>query len=94
MALESRHNGSCNRLPCAQRGTYAAHQAYGGVRKPHYEAERGITVIILGVILLILGWALGISILWTIGAILAVVGVIFWILGGVGRPVAGRRYWY
>lgn len=51
-------------------------------------------MIVLGVILLILGWALGISILWTIGAILAVVGVIFWILGGVGRPVAGRRYWY
>ncbi|MGH3489105.1 MAG: DUF6131 family protein [Actinopolymorphaceae bacterium] len=51
-------------------------------------------MIILGIILLILGFALGISILWTIGVILLVIGVIFWILGAVGRPVGGRRYWF
>jgi hypothetical protein len=50
-------------------------------------------VIILGIILLVLGFVLGISILWTIGVILLVIGVIFWILGAVGRPVGGRRYW-
>jgi hypothetical protein len=48
----------------------------------------------LGVVLLILGFVFGIQILWVIGIILLVVGAIFWILGSVGRPVAGRRHWY
>ncbi len=51
-------------------------------------------MIVLGVVLLILGAVLGISILWTIGIILIVVGAILWILGAIGRPVAGRRYWW
>lgn len=51
-------------------------------------------MIVLGALLLILGYFLGISLLYTIGGILLVVGVVFWLLGGVGRPVAGRRYWY
>jgi hypothetical protein len=51
-------------------------------------------MIVLGVILLILGALLGINILYTIGGILLVVGLILWLLGAVGRPVGGRRYWY
>lgn len=51
-------------------------------------------MIILGLILLVLGFLLGISILWTIGIILIVVGVILWILGATGRAVGGRKYWY
>ena len=51
-------------------------------------------MIVLGVILLILGWILNIQILWTIGIILIVIGAVFWILGSVGRPVGGRRAWY
>lgn len=51
-------------------------------------------MIALGVILLILGFVLKVQILWTIGIILLVIGAVLWILGAVGRPVAGRRYWY
>ena len=51
-------------------------------------------MIVLGLILLILGFLLGIGILWTIGIILIVVGVILWILGSMERPVMGRRRWY
>jgi hypothetical protein len=51
-------------------------------------------MILLGVILLILGYLLGIGLLWTLGIILLVVGAVLWVLGAVGRPVAGRRYWY
>ena len=50
-------------------------------------------MIALGVILLILGFVLKIQILWTIGIIVLVIGAVLWILGAVGRPVAGRRYW-
>ena len=51
-------------------------------------------MIALGVILLILGFVLKVQILWTIGVILLVIGAVLWVLGSVGRPVAGRRYWY
>lgn len=51
-------------------------------------------MIALGVILLILALVLKINVLWTIGIILVVIGVALWILGAIGRPVAGRRYWY
>lgn len=51
-------------------------------------------MIILGVILLILGAILDISILYTIGIILLVVGAVLWILGATGRAVGGRRHFF
>lgn len=51
-------------------------------------------MIILGVILIIVGALLNVGILYTLGAILAVIGVVLWIFGAVGRPVARRRYYY
>ena len=56
--------------------------------------ERGETVIALGIILLVLGFLFGAGILWTLGIILIVVGAILWILGAIGRPVAGRTHYY
>jgi hypothetical protein len=46
-------------------------------------------MIVLGLILLILGWVLGIGILVTIGIIVLVIGVVFLILGQTGRAVGG-----
>jgi Family of unknown function (DUF6131) len=51
-------------------------------------------MIVLGIILLVVGFLLGISILWTLGIILVVVGVILELLGAVGRPVLGRRHYW
>jgi hypothetical protein len=51
-------------------------------------------MIILGIILLVVGYILPLPILITIGWILVVVGAILWILGAVGRPVAGRKVWF
>lgn len=51
-------------------------------------------MIILGIILLIVGALLDISILWTIGIVLVVIGAILWILGSVGRAVGGRRHYW
>ena len=50
-------------------------------------------MIVLGIILLVLGYVLPIPLLITLGWILVVIGVVLFILGSVGRPVAGRRYW-
>ncbi len=51
-------------------------------------------MIILGVILLVVGFILAIPVLWTIGLVLIAVGVVLMIVGATGRAVAGRRYWY
>jgi hypothetical protein len=51
-------------------------------------------LIILGIILLIVGFVASIPVLWTIGIILVVVGVILALLGAAGRTVGGRKHWY
>ena len=51
-------------------------------------------MITLGIILLIIGFIAHIAILWSIGIILVVVGLILWVLGSLGRAVGGRRHYY
>lgn len=51
-------------------------------------------MIVLGVILLLLGWFVGIPLLYFAGGILLIVGLVLLLLGGVGRPVGGRRMWW
>jgi hypothetical protein len=51
-------------------------------------------MIILGIILLIAGFLLKMSILWTIGIILIVIGAILAIVGSTGRAIGGRRHYY
>ena len=50
-------------------------------------------MMILGVVLLILGFLIGSQILWILGIILVVVGAIFFLVGA-SHPVGGRRHWY
>jgi hypothetical protein len=51
-------------------------------------------VIGLGVILLVLGFFLGIGLLETLGAILLVVGVVLVLVGGTSYAVGGRRHYW
>jgi hypothetical protein len=51
-------------------------------------------LIILGLILLIVGFVAKIAVLWTIGIVLIVVGAVLALLGMAGRAVGGRRHWY
>lgn len=51
-------------------------------------------MIVLGVILLVVGYLLGIPILTTLGIILVVIGVILLLLGTTGRAIGGRRHYY
>jgi hypothetical protein len=51
-------------------------------------------MIILGVVLLILGFIFGIPILWTLGIILAIIGVVLYVAGSRGRRIGPRsHYW-
>ena len=58
-------------------------------KRPH-----GGAMLTVGLILMLIGFLLGIPILWTIGVVLAVVGAVLWILGAAGREIGGRRHYY
>lgn len=51
-------------------------------------------MIVIGLICLLLGYFLGIHILYVIGGILLIIGLVLLVLGGVGHPVGGRRSWW
>jgi Family of unknown function (DUF6131) len=51
-------------------------------------------LIILGIILLIIGFVTGVAILWTLGIIVVLAGAILMLLGRTGHAVRGRRHYY
>ncbi|GAA2678513.1 DUF6131 family protein [Streptomyces lunalinharesii] len=51
-------------------------------------------MVVLGIILLIIGFLTGIAILWTIGIILLVIGAVLWLLGTLGHAIGGRRHYW
>ena len=51
-------------------------------------------MIIIGVILLIIGFITGIAIIWTIGIIAVVIGLVLALLGALGHAVGGRRHYW
>jgi hypothetical protein len=53
-----------------------------------------LPMIILGIILLIIGFVAKIAILWTIGIVVAVIGLALALLGMAGHAVGGRRHYF
>jgi hypothetical protein len=51
-------------------------------------------MIVLGLILLIIGFIAKVAILWTIGIILVLIGLVLIVLGSMGRAVGGRRHYF
>jgi hypothetical protein len=51
-------------------------------------------MIVLGIVLLIIGFVAKVAIIWTLGIIVIVVGAVLALLGVAGREVGGRRHWY
>lgn len=50
--------------------------------------------MILGIILLLIGWLTGIGILSTLGLILVIIGLLLMVIPLAGGPtVGGRRWW-
>ncbi len=60
----------------------------------HPSRYKPTRVIVLGLILLVVGFIAKVAILWIIGVILLVVGLILVVLGSMGRAVGGRRHCY
>ena len=51
-------------------------------------------MIILGVILLIIGFVAKVAIIWTIGIAVVVIGAALAVLGMAGHAVGGRRHYF
>jgi hypothetical protein len=51
-------------------------------------------MIVVGIILLIIGFIAKIAILWSIGILVLVIGLVLLLLGSIGRAVGGRRHYY
>jgi hypothetical protein len=51
-------------------------------------------MILLGIILLIIGFVAAIHIIWIIGIIVLVIGAILALVGFAGHEIGGRKHWY
>jgi uncharacterized membrane protein HdeD (DUF308 family) len=51
-------------------------------------------MILLGVVLLIIGFIAKVAIIWTLGIVVIVVGAVLALFGFAGREIGGRRHWY
>ena len=51
-------------------------------------------MILLGVVLLLIGFIAKIAILWVVGLVLLIVGLVMVALGAMGRAVGGRRHYF
>jgi len=56
--------------------------------------NRRSVMITLGVILLIVGFLIKIPILWSIGIVVLIIGLVLFALGAMGRAVGGRKHYY
>jgi hypothetical protein len=51
-------------------------------------------MIIVGIVLLVIGFVTKIAILWSLGILVLLIGLVFLILGSIGHAVGGRRHYY
>jgi hypothetical protein len=49
-------------------------------------------MIILGAVLLAIGFIAAVPIIWTIGVIVLLIGLIFMVFGALGHAIGGRRH--
>jgi hypothetical protein len=51
-------------------------------------------MVVFGLILLIIGFVLAFKILWSIGMIVLLVGLVLWAMGALGHAVGGHKHYY
>lgn len=51
-------------------------------------------MIVLGLLLLLIGFLANIAIAWSLGVIVLILGLILLLLGSTGRAVGGRRHYW
>ena len=51
-------------------------------------------MIVVGVVLLLIGFVAHIPVLWSVGVVLLLLGTVLWALGAAGHEIGGRRRYY
>ncbi len=51
-------------------------------------------MILIGLALLITGFLLQVPVIWTLGVIVTVFGLVLWLLGSIGHAIGGRRHYF
>lgn len=51
-------------------------------------------MISLGLLLLLIGFLLRIGVLWSLGVLFVLVGLVLWTLGALGHAIGGRRHYW
>jgi hypothetical protein len=51
-------------------------------------------MVLFGIVLMIIGLLLGVPVLWSLGVIVLIIGLVLWLLGTLGHAVGGRRHYY
>lgn len=51
-------------------------------------------MIVLGLVLMLIGFLTHIVPLWSVGVVVALVGLVLLLLGAAGREIGGRRHYY
>jgi fatty-acid desaturase len=51
-------------------------------------------MVLFGIVLMIIGLLLGVPVLWSLGVIVLIIGLVLWLLGALGHAVGGRRHYY
>lgn len=59
-------------------------------QRPH----QGAIMIVLGIVLLLIGFFIGVPILWTIGIIVLIVGAGLAVLGATNHAIGGRSHYF
>src|ERR1035437_6338943 len=79
---------------CATASPKSRTPSYDGDCYPLVTYRRDRPMILLGVILMVIGFVAVIPLLWTIGIILGLIGAIHALAGMMGHAVGGRRHYY
>lgn len=58
------------------------------------EQGASLHMIILGMVLLVVGFILAVHLIWILGIVALVVGLVLALLGATGRAIGGRRHYY
>jgi len=53
-----------------------------------------VQVIVIGLVLMLIGFIAKIPVLWGLGILVALVGLVLLLLGAAGREIGGRRHYY
>ena len=51
-------------------------------------------MLIFGVVLIIIGVLAKIPILYSIGVVVLIIGIVLWVLGATGHAIKGRRHFF